>query len=94
MDEVCEDIATMALAQVESAYAHNRGLEIVAANDDAKEMAEVELESQVGIGGEIIEEGEVEDHNDQDEYEHYEDEIEQLLDGMCADEIIDKTNMC
>ena len=36
MDEVCEDIAKMALAQEESAYAHKRGLENVAANTDAK----------------------------------------------------------
>ena len=50
----------------------------------------VELESQVGIGGNSIEEGEDEDNEDQDEDEHYEDEIEQLLDGMYADELIDE----
>ena len=39
VDEVCEDIATMELAQAESAYAHSRGLENIAANADAKETA-------------------------------------------------------
>ena len=34
--EVCEDIATMELAQEESAYDHNRGLETISANADAK----------------------------------------------------------
>ena len=90
MDEVCEDIATMSLAQAESAYAHNRGFETIDANDDTKEMAEVELESQVGVGGERIEEGEDEYHKDQDEDKHCEYEIEQLLYGICADEIIDE----
>ena len=53
-------------------------------------MAEFELESQVGIGDESIEEGEYEDHEDQDEDEHYDDEIEKLMYGMRADEIIDE----
>ena len=48
-------------------------------------MAEFELESQVGIGDESIEEGEYEDHEDQDEDEHYDDEIEKLMYGMRAD---------
>ena len=34
--EVCEDIATMELAQEESAYDHNRGRETISANADAK----------------------------------------------------------
>ena len=78
----------MALAQAESSYTHNRGLETNAENADAKETAEVELEGQVGLGGESIEEGEHEDNEDQDEDDHCEDEIDQLLDGTCADEII------
>ena len=48
------------------------------------------MESQVGISGDNIEEGEDEDNEDQDQDENCEDEIEQLLDGMCADEIIDE----
>ena len=36
MNEVCGDIATMALAQAESAYSHNRGLETIAEDSDAK----------------------------------------------------------
>ena len=48
------------------------------------------MESQVGIGGEVIEEGEDEDHGDQDKDENCEDEIEHLLDGRCDDEIIDE----
>ena len=89
LDEVCEDIATMALSQEESTYAHNRGIETIATNADAKETVEVELERRVGIGGESIKEGEDEYHECQDEYENCEDNIEHLLDGMYADEIID-----
>ena len=48
------------------------------------------MESQVGIGGEVIEEGEDKDHGDQDKDENCEDEIEHLLDGRCDDEIIDE----
>ena len=48
------------------------------------------MEIQVVIGGDSIEEGEDEDYEYQDEDEHCKDEIEQLLDGMCADEIIDE----
>ena len=55
-----------------------------------KKTAEVELESQVRISGESIEEGEDEDNEDQDEDELCEDEIEKLLDGICADKIIDE----
>ena len=55
MDEVCEYIATMSLVPEESSYAHNRGLETIFKTSDAKETAEVELESQVGISGESIE---------------------------------------
>ena len=62
VDEVCEEIATMVLAQAESSYSHNRGFETIYANDDEKKTAEIELESQVVIGGEIIEEGEYGDH--------------------------------
>ena len=90
MDEVCEYISTMALAKEEYAHAHNRGIETISENADAKETAEVELEIQVGIGGESIEEGEDKDNEDKDEDEHCEDEIEQLLDGMCSDQIIDE----
>ena len=43
MDEVCEGIATMELDRAESEYAHNRGLETIAKNTDAKETAEVDL---------------------------------------------------
>ena len=43
------------------------------------------MEGQVGISDESIEGGEEEGHEDQDEDEHCEDEIENLLDGMCAD---------
>ena len=78
----------MSLVPEESAYAHNRGLEIIAPNYDAKETVEAELEIQVGIGGDIIEEGEDEDHKDQGEDEQCQDEIEQLLGGICADKII------
>ena len=80
----------MVLAQAESSYSHNRGFETIYANDDEKKTAEIELESQFGISGEIIEEGEDEDNEDQDYGQHCEDEIEQLLDRICADEIIDK----
>ena len=38
----------------------------VSENADSKETAEIELESQFGISGEIIEEGEDEDNEDQD----------------------------
>ena len=79
----------MAFSQAKYLYAHNRGLETFAENSDAKETAEVELESQVGISGEIIEESEYEDHKDQDEDGHCEDEIDQLLDGMSPAETID-----
>ena len=80
----------MVLAQAESSYSHNRGFETIYANDDEKKTAEIELESQVVIGGEIIEEGEYGDHQDQDQYEHCEDENDQLLDGMCPAETIDE----
>ena len=66
MDEVYEDIATVEITQAESEYAHNRKLEIIAENSDSKETADIELESQFGISGEIIEEGEDEDNEDQD----------------------------
>ena len=46
------------------------------------------MESQFGISGEIIEEGEDEDNEDQDYGYHCEDEIEQLLDKIYADKII------
>ena len=85
MDEVCEDIATMEPDQEESTYAHNRGLENIYSNANVKETAEVELEIPVGIFGEIIEEDEDEDHEHQDEDKNCEDEIEKLLNRMCAD---------
>ena len=49
------------------------------------------MESRVEIIGESIEKGEDEYHKDSDEDEHCEDEIEQLLDGMCSDQIIDES---
>ena len=52
------------------------------------------MEIQVGIGGEVIDEGEDEDHEEQDEDENCEDEIEQLLYGICDDEIIYEMQAC
>ena len=64
VDELWKDITTMALDQAEYSYSHNRWLETISANADAKETAEIKLESQVVISGESIEEDEYKDHED------------------------------